>query len=132
MATAVLEFARTWVQDRIVAALLAPKPFQDRIEAMLSAVHELYDGGDEPCIVASMMIGAEDDAMQETLSALLVDWMAALRAALVESGVRPEDAERKAAAIVGRIEGGLMLSRALEQRQFFIDALDSIRNEIWT
>lgn len=131
MAAAVLDFAKRWLQERIVAALRQDAPFQDRIEAMLDAVEELYSGGEEPCIVASMMLGSEDPALQETLSSMLIDWLAALRAALIDSGVKPEDAERRAAEVVARIEGGLLLSRALDNRKFFKEALDSVRNDIW-
>lgn len=131
MAAAVLDFARRWLQERLVAALRQDSPFQNRIEGMLDAVEELYSGGQEPCIVASMMLGSEDAMVQDLLSAMLIDWLAALRVALIESGASQDEAERKAAEIVARIEGGLLLSRALDNPRFFREALDAIRNEIW-
>ena len=131
IAQAVLHFAHTWIGDRIICALRQNAPFQDRLEEMLNAVQELYSGGREPCIVASMMVGAEDPELSETLSLLLIDWLAALRAALVEHGLAAQIAETKAAAIVGRIEGGLMLARALDAPRLFTEALDAVRNEVW-
>jgi len=131
IAQAVLQFAHTWVGDRIISALRQDAPFQDRLEDMLRAVQELYSGGREPCIVASMMVGAEDPELNETLSLLLIDWLAALRTALVEHGLAADDADSKAAAIVGRIEGGLMLARVLDTPRLFSDALDAVRNEVW-
>lgn len=131
IAQAVLQFAHTWVGDRIISALRQDAPFQDRLEDMLSAVQELYAGGREPCIVASMMVGAEDPELNETLSLLLIDWLAALRAALMEHGLSPEAADVRAASIVGRIEGGLMLARVLDTPRLFSDALDAVRNEVW-
>jgi AcrR family transcriptional regulator len=131
IAEAVLEFARSWVRDRIIAALRQDAPLQRRLEDMLSAVQELYAGGKEPCIVASMMVGAKDQELNDALSGLLLDWLGALRSALIDHGMEPEAAASKAAAIVSRIEGGLLLARALETPRLFSEALDAARNEIW-
>lgn len=131
MAAAVLSFAHNCVQRTVIAALKGPGPVHERLERMLEAVHALYEGGAEPCIIASMMMGTPDALLQTRVDALLAEWLEALGQLLEENGLPGARARQRAALIIGRIEGGLLLSRALGQPQYFADALACVRTEAW-
>lgn len=131
MASAVLGFARGCLQQTVIAALNGPGTAQERLERMLAGVHALYEGGTEPCIVASMMMGTPDEPLQAQLSGVLNDWLEALGRLLEENGAAREAARQRAALIIGRIEGGLLLAKALGEPKFFRDALDCVRREAW-
>ena len=131
MAIAVLDFAGKFLRHQVIAALQAPGDPRARLERMIAAVDALYLGGKEPCIIASMQMGSPDPALQQALSSLLGEWLDALGTVLMEAGLAPPAARQRAALIIGRIEGGLLLARALCDARYFDEAIDRVRQEAW-
>ena len=131
MAIAVLDFAGEFLRHQVIAALRPPSDPRARLERMIAAVDALYLGGKEPCIIASMQMGSPDPALQRALSGLLGEWLDALGALLMETGLAPAAARQRAALSIGRIEGGLLLAKALCDARYFAQALDCVRQEAW-
>lgn len=131
MAIAVLDFAGEFLRQQVIAALRSPGDPRARLERMIAAVDALYLGGKEPCIIASMQMGSPDPALQRALSGLLGEWLDALGGLLIETGLAPAAARQRAALIIGRIEGGLLLAKALCDARHFEEALDCVRQEAW-
>ena len=129
MAEAVVARARGWFAGHVTGPLRGAGTPQARLKAMLSAMDEAFAGGSEPCLVASMLVGAGSNPVTDGLRALLNEWFDALGACLVEMGTPKAKARPAAAAIIGRIEGALILSRGLGDRSHFKAALNDIARE---
>lgn len=130
MAAAVVAFAKGWMKTRILAPLRAPDPLADRVDAMLAAVSELYDGGAAPCLVASMLLSRGRDPIDADVGALIRDWIDALAAALRQAGLPSREASERATSSVITIEGALIVARAAERLQIFEDAIGRARETL--
>lgn len=130
MAEAVAAYARAWLDRAVIAALSQPGPRAERVQAMLSAVDALYEGGGRPCVVASLLLGRAPEPLARRLSALLGDWLEAIAAALIDTGCPANDAHARAAQALARVQGALTLARALNRRAIFAQALEAVRAEL--
>jgi TetR/AcrR family transcriptional regulator, lmrAB and yxaGH operons repressor len=127
MAAAVVDFVRSSLDTQIFAPLRAKAPLERRIDAMLEGVSELYCGGAEPCLIASMLVGHGDDELGRSLGAILAQWVDELTAALKSEGVAARDARARASEAIVQIQGALVLGRALRDKGVFPRALDAVR-----
>jgi AcrR family transcriptional regulator len=130
MAAAVMEAVETWVAENLVAPLSAPGSRAARVDAMLANVAALYDGGDKPCVIASMMIGAEAGPVLPAIRAAISAWLGALQQALEDTGAQPSVACDAARDAVARIQGSLILCRALGAREPFAAARQAARRDL--
>lgn len=126
MAAAVAAFACGWLRENVIAPLRADLPRADRIANSIRAVRELFDDGRSPCLIASLTMPGAPGPVRETLAHTLADWIDAIASALVETGAQPATAQLAATAALSRIEGALILARALGN----VDAFTSQVNEI--
>ena len=130
MAAAVMEAVGGWVSDNLVAPLSAPGPRARRIDAMLEGLAALYDGGRNPCVIASMLVGGEAGPAMPAIRAAVLAWLGALETALRETGAAPAAAHAAARDAVARIQGSLVLCRALGEREPFALALAAVRRDL--
>lgn len=132
MAAAVMAAVEAWVADNLVAPLSAPGPRAARIDAMLANVAALYDGGAKPCVIASMMVAAGAGPVAPAIRAAFTAWLNALQRALEDTGAAPAVAREAARDALARIQGSLLLCRALEEREPFAAALRAARCDLLT
>jgi len=131
MATAVVSFARDWIKAHIVDPLGdAGVPLDARIDAMLTAARDLYDGGTSPCLVASMLVTPDGTTPEGNAGVILSDWIEALSKALQANGVDAAEADARAIAALVRIEGSLLVARATGNLAVFETALEETRNAL--
>lgn len=130
MAAAVIERARVWVGAEVVEPLRQPSPRDARVDAMLEAVEALYQGGRRPCLIASMLVGPPGTGLAAAVGAIVRDWLDALTAALVETGAEPAAAGRAATDALARLQGALVLARALDDKAPFEAALAAVRRDL--
>ena len=130
MAGAVVERVRNWAEENILAPLRAPGTRAERIGRMLDTVGALYAGGRQPCVIASMLVGAREDAIFAGLQRIVEAWLAALAAALVETGAGPDAARAAALDTLTRIQGALILSRLMQDCAPFAAAIESVRRDL--
>lgn len=131
MVLAVAGFAHQQIDAAILQPLKADTPLPARIDAMLAATRDMYDCGQAPCLVATLMASpglAPDTAAK--VRAILQDWIDALSAALRSGGLSEDEATRRAAAAIVDIQGGLLVSRASGNPGIFEDALNSARTTL--
>ncbi|MEO1331051.1 MAG: TetR/AcrR family transcriptional regulator [Pseudomonadota bacterium] len=126
MAEAVADSAADALGATVLAALDAPGERSERIGAMLDAVRELYENGRRPCVSASLMLGPTPDAVSRATGRLVRRWIDRLAGALVETGAGPEAARRAATDAIARIQGSLIVARALGDPTSFQEALDAV------
>lgn len=130
MADAVIERARAWAGAAVVEPLAGPGPREARIDAMLEAVEALYQGGRRPCLIASMLIGPPGTGVAAAVGSIVRDWLDALTTALVETGAEPDAAKEAATDALARLQGALVLARALGDREPFEKALAAVRRDL--
>ncbi len=131
MAQAVAAFARSWLSEHVFEPLHArDRPAAERVDQVAAALDQLYDGGGKPCVVASLLVGRGDDPLAGALKTLLEDWIDAFQTAARDAGAAEDAARMRAAGALARIEGALMLSRALGDRRVFAEALEQARRDL--
>lgn len=125
MASSVLEATRTALEDAIFTPLSGTSPLADRIDAMLAAVSNIYDGGLSPCVLSSLMTRSGTDPISIGAASIIVTWITILTKALKSEAVsRPQDRAIQAVAL---IQGALITARALGRRDTFAAALETVR-----
>ena len=127
MAAAVLAFGRSWLEQEVFSPLREGSRSQ-RVGRMLAAVHALYDGGEQPCLLASLLLGGGPPTLRAPLAAVLQDWLAAIAEALVQTGAEPAAAVPAARRALASIEGGLILARGLRDKTIFEASLEEVHH----
>ena len=84
-----------------------------RLQKMSDRINEIYDGGQKPCLLASLMLGSAKDAFQERVHALLDTWINAIASVLIETGIDPTLARQRGEDAIIAIQGALILSQGL-------------------
>jgi len=130
MAAAVMEAVGAWVAENLVAPLTSPTSRAERVNAMLANIAALYDGGDKPCVIASMMVGAEAGPILPAIRAAVAAWLDALQQALQDTGAPASVARAAARDAVARIQGSLILCRALGDPEPFAAAQQAARRDL--
>lgn len=95
----------------------------ERITAMAAGLTTFYAEGRNSCLVELFSLEATPEPIRLRLRSGVHAWIAAVAAVLVEAGIDPDVAERRAEDAVIRVQGALVLSRALADRRHFIDAV---------
>lgn len=126
MAAAVLAYARTWLEQEVFAPLGRGARAQ-RVERMLGALHALYDGGAQPCLLASLLLGGGCAELRTPLAQVLRDWLSAMTQALIDTGAQPEQAAAVARRALAHVEGALILARGLQDKAVFAAGLQDVR-----
>lgn len=127
MALAVAQSARAWLQEHVVAPTGADGDRTARIDRMIAGVDSLFSSGSAPCLIAAMTMPGAPDAVRAELGAALKDWIDAVRGALIATGADAGAAAAAALATVSRIEGALMVARAIGDRTVFAAELAEAR-----
>jgi AcrR family transcriptional regulator len=113
MARAVLAAA----ERQMAADALAPAPPRaspaERLHAMAHGLLRFYDGGRRTCLVDVFSVAGTPDAVRADVRSGAARWIAGIADLLVEAGIDPAEARRRGEDAVIRIEGALVLSRAL-------------------
>lgn len=127
MAEAVMRRVLDWAATHIVAPLGAPLPHGERVAAMLAAVDGVYDGGRRACVAASLLPGCAESGVAGLLRTFVSTWRDAIAGALREAGLPSGEAQARALDALARIQGSLVLARALDDPEPFRRALERVR-----
>ena len=114
----------------VIAPLQAGGTPSERIAAMAAGLMAYYAEGRNACLVEIFSIEATPEPIRRRLRAGVQGWVAAMAAVLAEAGVAPDTATRRAEDAVIRIQGALVVSRALAERRHFIDAVAGLRDQL--
>lgn len=126
MAAAVLAHIQDWFERRIFTPLAQEEPAL-ALEAMWQAVEAYFHGGGRVCIVGVFALDETRDRFATAIHAYFTRWMDALAEALGHAGLSEERARAQAEMIVGGIQGGLVLARALNEPAVFVRTLAQLR-----
>jgi TetR/AcrR family transcriptional regulator, lmrAB and yxaGH operons repressor len=128
MAAAVLADVDAWFTGNVFEPLRnAPPGDPAAISAMFEAVTAYFRSGRRVCLQGAFALGRERDLFAETIAGYFERWIASLAAALRAVG-RSEPAARSAAVeVIAAIQGGIVLSRALDNPEIFLQVIERLR-----
>lgn len=127
MAAAVLADVDAWFTGNIFEPLRSAIPGDPAaISAMFDAVTAYFRSGRRICLQGAFALGRERDLFAETIAGYFGQWIASL-AAVLRAG-RTESAARVAAVeVIAAIQGGIVLSRALDKPEIFLQVIEQTR-----
>jgi TetR/AcrR family transcriptional repressor of lmrAB and yxaGH operons len=131
MAAAVLADVDAWFTDAIFEPLRSAPPGDPAaLSAMFDAVAAYFGSGRRVCLQGAFALGRERDRFADVIRSYFEQWIASLAAAL-RSGGQSEAAARAAAIeVVAAIQGGIVLSRALDQPEIFRQVIERQRDRL--
>jgi TetR/AcrR family transcriptional repressor of lmrAB and yxaGH operons len=130
MALAVARQTSTQMRVEIFEPLAGPGSPRAKIEAMVAALDSFYFGGRESCFVELFSIEGVPEAIREVPKANVKAWIEALAGAIMEAGFTSVEGYRRAEEGVLRIEGALVLSRALGDNGPFQRVLNRLAGDL--
>jgi TetR/AcrR family transcriptional regulator, lmrAB and yxaGH operons repressor len=128
MGRAVLAHVDDWFAREIFAPLEreAPRP---AIAHMWNAVEAYFKSGRRICLVGAFALDETRENFAAEIKAYFFRWIAALRGALLRAGAGEDEAQPLAEAVVGGIQGALVLARALNDPAVFSRQIDVLRRQ---
>jgi len=119
MVQTVLDYLEQWLTANILSALQGEGDALTRFQRMGDRLNTLYEGGNQPCIFAILLMGSARDTFHASVSALLRAWLDAMAGVLVESGMDAALARQRAEDGAIAIQGSLILSRGVDDPTIF-------------
>jgi TetR/AcrR family transcriptional regulator, lmrAB and yxaGH operons repressor len=105
-------------------------PPRRKITAMRDGLAAFYAGGECACLADLFSIEGTPQAVRAPLAAGLKAWIAAIARVLREAGFEPDEAARRAEDAVIRIQGALVVSRAVGDTRSFRRTLERLPDEL--
>lgn len=130
MAAAVLSAAERQMAEDVLASLKTHASPAARLSAMVAALGAFYEGGRRSCLIDIFSVDGTPDGIRSDVRRGAVAWIAAIAAVLVEAGLAPALARRRGQDAVIRIEGALVVSRALGDTAPFKRALATLAHDL--
>jgi TetR/AcrR family transcriptional regulator, lmrAB and yxaGH operons repressor len=127
MAAAVLAAWEDWFERNIFSPLRSTGDGKRAVSAMLDSLTESYQAGLRICIFGMLALGSARDEFASAISEYFQKWIDALRVSLERAGF-PESKSISHEIIV-TIEGAIVLARALDDPDVFIEAMEGIRSK---
>ncbi|WP_269747415.1 TetR/AcrR family transcriptional regulator [Variovorax sp. WDL1] len=113
MLHAVFEQTEYAFDEQILSRLRGDLPPQERLRDVLEHLWEHYKGGSTTCFVALLALTCNEGELGPGIQRIFQKWVAAFAGVIEESGVGVEEAQLRAEDAVLRIQGALVLTRAL-------------------
>ncbi|WP_449419829.1 TetR/AcrR family transcriptional regulator [Phormidium nigroviride] len=113
MVIAVLDYLQLWLEQNILQPLCSEGDTLTRFERMCDRVSELYEGGEQPCIFAILLMGSARDIFHRKVQSLLRAWIDAIADVLILAGLDETLAQQRGEDAVIAVQGVLILSQGL-------------------
>lgn len=130
MAAAVLAEIDNWFRRNVFEPLRCSDDPAEGIALMFREVRAYFAEGRKVCLVGLFALGNERDRFSTQVNGYFGEWADALRQALIRTGLDDDAAVELAEETLVVIQGGLVLSRAWDEPQTFIRALDRLQRKV--
>ncbi len=125
MAAAVLADVDAWFTASVFGPLEAARAGDpEAVNAMFDAVTAYFRSGRRVCLQGAFALGREHDLFAETIAGYFERWIASLTAALRAAGHREPTARLAAVETVAAVQGAIVLSRALDNPEIFLQVIE--------
>jgi len=130
MAREVLGTANGWLETNVVSVLERPGSAASRLRAMTAALRTGYAEGAASCVLNLLGIGEAGEKFSAELRTVLEVWIHALERLFRNAGSPPGRARRTATDAVVRVEGALVVARALGDATVFVRTLGELERSL--
>lgn len=130
MAAAVLNYMNQWLESSVLVPLREGGKPAERICAMSTNLYKFYNCGKYACLLAVLALGESRDLFHAQIRKALNIWIETLSQVLVEAGIEPNCARRRAEDAVLKIQGALVLARGLDDTALFERVLQRLPEEL--
>jgi len=125
---AVLQFVDRWIKINIVKNLNDQSKLPaDRLLIGLEKINELYNEGRTTCILRALSLDSGMNLFSAELEKAAIDWIDAFYQLGKDFGIPDKEAYQIALKVLTKIQGSLVVSQMLHDRQIFKDALIEIK-----
>lgn len=119
MVEAVLAHLKQATETHIIQVLQGDGDAQTRLRTMCEGIDAMYQKGEQPCLLAILLMGSSRDVFRVKVKQLLQCWIDEIATVLITEGVTTELAHQRAEDAVLSIQGSLILSQGLEDCEPF-------------
>ncbi|MEM9137079.1 MAG: TetR/AcrR family transcriptional regulator [Cyanobacteria bacterium P01_F01_bin.42] len=126
MVTSILDYSDSWLQDNMIQLLTEEGSPEARPQKMCDRINDLYDGGNQPCLLAIMQAGTGHNLFHDRVNAVLKAWIGAIAEGLVESGLDEALALQRGQEAMISIQGALMVSQSLDDTSVFLRTVEQL------
>lgn len=130
MVEAVLEYLHHWMDENILQILAGSGDALSKLQRMCDRFLELYEGGNQPCMFAILLMGSARDVFHQRVKVLFCDWIDAIVLVLIESGMDEKLAQQRGEDAAIAIQGSLILSQGLGDSSVFQRAIEQLPKQI--
>jgi AcrR family transcriptional regulator len=111
----------------VFEAVAAEEDPRHKLELMLNAIDEFYDGGRKACLLERLGASVDRARFRRPLGSTFASWMSVLTGIGKAAGLSDRVAKRRAEDAVVRIEGALVVAAGMDDTDVFARALDQLR-----
>lgn len=130
MAQAVLNYMNDWIETGILTPLRSDGEPSERIRAMSTKIDELYDHGQQACLLAVLSLGDAKNLFHVQIQKALLLWIDSVAQVFVDAGFEPNQAHQKAEDTILQIQGALILAQGLNDPAPFKRVLQRLPQEL--
>lgn len=113
MVMAVLDYLEQWLDKNMLQALRSEGDALTRLQRMCDRISELYEGGQQPCLFAILLMGSARHIFHPKLQTLLRTWIDAIAEVLIAAGLDKTLAKQRGEDAAIAVQGVLILSQGL-------------------
>ena len=126
MASAVLKNVSAWFEEKIFAPLECATP-EKALPCMFEAVTEYFKSGRRVCLVGAFALNESRSRFPLAINSYFLRWVQALSNCLVRGGLSQPKAHALAQEVVAGIQGAIILSRALDATEPFMNVMQRLQ-----
>ncbi|MEL6383420.1 MAG: TetR/AcrR family transcriptional regulator [Cyanobacteria bacterium J06626_18] len=126
MVQAVLAYMEARLDQHVLQNLKQPGEAPERLQRMVEHLQKIYDNGNQPCVLAILLLGSARDIFHAKVQELLAAWIGAIAALLAESGMDAALAQQRGEAALITIQGSLILAQGMNDPSLFQRAVRAL------
>ena len=130
MAQDVLSYLEQWREDHIFIHLQSNVSPIERLEALTYSLKQVYENGHVACILAVLTLSEAHQTFLPQIQPVFTRLIESISIVLQDAGISEEQAFERAQDTVIRIQGSLILSRALQSPKPFLQLMDKLPEQL--
>jgi AcrR family transcriptional regulator len=130
MAQDVLSYLEQWREDHIFIHLQSNTSPIERLEALTYSLKQVYENGHVACILAVLTLSEAHQTFLPQIQPVFTRLIESISVVLQDAGISEEQAFERAQDTVIRIQGSLILSRALQSPKPFLQLMDKLPKQL--
>lgn len=126
---AVLEDVKAWSQKHIIGVLESPTLDADlKLDTVMANIDMLYGNGEKTCIYRSLSLDNGMESFRYEIQAGLKSWIDAFTSFGESIGLTRIAAQKKGNEAVALIQGGLMVTKIMENKSIWKETLLRVKD----